>query len=331
MLHKLTVFSGIQPTGILTIGNYIGALSQWEILQKKYLCIYCIADLHSLTVIKNIHNVNKNILDTLSILLACGINPEKSIIFAQSHVPQHTQLHWILNCFTKFGELNRMTQFKEKYHCNNTNAVALFNYPILMAADILLYGAHKVPVGKDQIQHLELTRTLAKRFNNIYGNVFITPEIILNQHGSCIMSLSNPTKKMSKTDINTNNIISLLDNTTSIIYKIKHAITDSDKPPVIKYDLINKPGISNLLNILSHITNTSISKLEKKFYGQTYYFFKEYIIEHLNYFLNKLREKYYFYRQDENYLNNILKYGSEKANEKALVILNKIYHKLGLK
>ncbi|QJC31358.1 tryptophan--tRNA ligase [Enterobacteriaceae endosymbiont of Macroplea mutica] len=330
MLQKLTVFSGIQPTGNLTIGNYIGALSQWVMLQKQYLCIYCIADLHSLTVMKNVQNVNQNILDTLSMLLACGINPEKSIIFAQSNVPQHTQLNWILNCFAKFGELSRMTQFKEKSHCNNTNVVALFNYPILMAADILLYGTHKVPVGKDQIQHLELTRTLAKRFNNIYGNVFIVPEIIIRHHGSCIMSLSNPTKKMSKSDININNIISLLDNNKSIIYKIQHAITDSDTPPLIKYDLINKPGISNLLNILSNITNTSILKLEKEFDGQTYHYFKEYIIEHLNYFLNKLREKYYFYRQDENYLNNILLYGSEKAKAKASVLLNKIYHKLGL-
>lgn len=330
-MRKKIIFSGIQPTGLLTIGNYIGALSQWKKLQKKYFCIYCIADLHSLTIYQKKDILNKNILDTLAIFLACGIDPENSIIFVQSHIPQHVQLNWILNCFTNFGEIKRMTQFKQKISFNKKNInIGLFNYPILMAADILLYQTSKVPVGKDQIQHIELTRRIAYRFNNIYGNIFTIPEKILNNNGSCIMSLLNPQKKMSKSDSNTNNIISLFDNDFMIRQKIKNAITDSDFPPNIKYDLKNKPGISNLLIILANITNCSIEQLEQNFKNKNYNDLKESIINYLCLFLNKLREKYFLYRKNEKYLKNIIVNGAKKAKKHADFTFKKVSNVIGL-
>ncbi|QJC34224.1 tryptophan--tRNA ligase [Enterobacteriaceae endosymbiont of Donacia cinerea] len=329
-MKKKIVFSGIQPTGLLTLGNYIGALKQWKKLQKKYFCIYCIADLHSLTIHQKKNILNKNILDVLAMCLACGINPEKSIIFIQSHVPQHSQLNWILNCFTNFGEIKRMTQFKEKIFLNKNINVGLFNYPILMAADILLYQTNKVPVGKDQIQHIELARDIAYRFNKIYGNIFTIPEKILNYNGSCIMSLINPNKKMSKSDTNNNNIISLFDNDSIIKQKIKNAVTDSNYPPIIKYDFKNKPGISNLLVILSNITEFSIEKLEKDFQNKNYNSFKESIVINLCLFLNKLRKKYFFYRKNEKYLKSIITNGAEKAKKYANITLKKVYNVIGL-
>ncbi|QJC29638.1 tryptophan--tRNA ligase [Enterobacteriaceae endosymbiont of Plateumaris pusilla] len=332
MLIKPIVFSAIQPTGNLTIGNYIGALKQWEIIQKKFFCIYCIADLHSLTIYQKPNILNKNILDTLAIFLACDINPNKNIIFIQSHVPQHTQLSWILNCFTYFGELKRMIQFKEKtlLSKNNNINIGLFNYPILMAADILLYQSEKIPVGKDQIQHIEIVRNIAKRFNSIYGKIFTIPEKIINSHGSSIMSLLNPLKKMSKSDSNSNNIISLFDNNDIITKKIQNAVTDSDIPPNIIYDKINKPGISNLLSIISNITNNSIQNLEVKFKGKTYNNFKKYVIEHLCIFLDKFRKKYSKFRKDKKLLNNIIINGSNQARKKADITLNKVYDIIGL-
>ncbi|QJC37443.1 tryptophan--tRNA ligase [Enterobacteriaceae endosymbiont of Donacia thalassina] len=329
-MKKKIIFSGIQPTGSLTIGNYIGALSQWRKLQKKYFCIFCIADLHSLTIYQKKDVLNKNILDILAICLACGISPEKSIIFVQSHVPQHSQLNWILNCFTNFGEMKRMTQFKEKIYLNKNINIGLFNYPILMASDILLYQTNKVPVGKDQIQHIELTRDIAYRFNNIYGNIFTIPEKILNTNGSCIMSLTNPQKKMSKSDPDNNNIIDLFDSDFIIKQKIKNAITDSNYPPNIKYDFKNKPGISNLLIILSNITECSIKKLEQNFKNKNYNNLKESIIDNLCIFLNKLRKKYFFYRNDEKYLKNIMFNGAKRAKKQANITLKKVYDTIGL-
>ncbi|WP_425482910.1 tryptophan--tRNA ligase [Enterobacteriaceae endosymbiont of Donacia bicoloricornis] len=328
---KKIIFSGIQPTGLLTIGNYIGALSQWKELQKKYFCIYCIADLHSLTIYQKKEILNKNILDILAIFLACGIDPENNILFVQSHVPQHVQLNWILNCFTNFGEIKRMTQFKQKMSFHKNINIGLFNYPILMAADILLYRTNKVPVGKDQIQHIELTRNIAYRFNHIYGNIFTIPKKILNHNnGSCIMSLTNPQKKMSKSDSNKNSIINLFDNDDIVKQKIKNAITDSDNPPSIKYDLKNKPGISNLLAILANMTNCSIEQLEQNFKNKNYNNLKESTINHLCLFLNKLRKKYFFYRKDEKYLKYIMMNGSKRAKKHANIILNKVYNIIGL-
>ncbi|QJC36629.1 tryptophan--tRNA ligase [Enterobacteriaceae endosymbiont of Donacia simplex] len=329
-MKKKIIFSGIQPTGLLTLGNYIGALKQWQELQKKYFCIYCIADLHSLTIHQKKSILSKNILDILAMCLACGINPEKSIIFIQSHVPQHSQLNWILNCFTNFGEIQRMIQFKEKIFLNKNINVGVFNYPILMAADILLYQTNKVPVGKDQIQHIELTRNIASRFNKIYGNIFTIPEKILNYNGACIKSLINPNKKMSKSDFNKNNIISLFDNDFIIEQKIKNAITDSNYPPIIKYDLKNKPGISNLLVILSNITKCSIKRLEKDFQNKNYNYFKKSIINNLCLFLNRLRKKYFFYRENEKYLKSIIINGAEKAKKYADITLQKVTNVIGL-
>ncbi|QJC37035.1 tryptophan--tRNA ligase [Enterobacteriaceae endosymbiont of Donacia vulgaris] len=329
-MKKKIIFSGIQPTGFLTLGNYIGALKQWEKLQKKYSCFYCIADLHSLTIHQKKSILSKNILDVLAMCLACGINPEKSIIFIQSHVPQHSQLNWILNCFTNFGEIQRMTQFKEKIFLNKNINVGIFNYPILMAADILLYQTNKIPVGKDQIQHIELTRNIAYRFNKIYGKIFTIPEKILNYNGSCIKSLLNPNKKMSKSDFNKNNIISLFDSDFIIEQKIKNAVTDSNNPPIIKYDFKNKPGISNLLVILSNITNFSIEKLEKDFHNKNYNYLKKSIINNLCLFLNKLRKKYFFYRENEKYLKNVIINGAEKAKKHASITLQKVTNAIGL-
>ncbi|QJC30078.1 tryptophan--tRNA ligase [Enterobacteriaceae endosymbiont of Plateumaris sericea] len=332
MLIKPIVFSAIQPTGNLTIGNYIGALKQWKIIQKKFFCIYCIADLHSLTIYQKPNLLNKNVLNTLAVFLACGINPNKNIIFIQSHVPQHTQLSWILNCFTYFGELKRMIQFKEKmllFKNKNIN-IGLFNYPVLMAADILLYQSEKIPVGKDQIQHIEMVRNIAKRFNSTYGKIFTIPEKIINDQGSSIMSLLNPLKKMSKSDSNSNNIISLFDNNDVITKKIQNAVTDSDIPPNIIYDKINKPGISNLLSIMSNITNNSIQNLEIEFKGKTYNNLKKSIIEHLCIFLNKFRKKYFKYRKNKELLNNIIISGSSEARKKADITLNKVNNVIGL-
>ncbi|QJC28748.1 tryptophan--tRNA ligase [Enterobacteriaceae endosymbiont of Plateumaris consimilis] len=335
MLIKKTVFSAIQPTGNITIGNYIGALQQWNQIQKKYFCIYCIADLHSLTIYQKPNILNKNILDTLAIFLACDIDPNKNIIFIQSHVPQHTQLSWILNCFTYFGELKRMIQFKEKIlflKKNNNINIGLFNYPILMAADILLYQTNKVPVGKDQIQHIEIARKIAIRFNSIYGkNIFTIPEKIINPNkGSCIMSLLNPFKKMSKSDSNSNNIINLFDNNDMITKKINNAVTDSDIPPRIIYDKINKPGISNLLSILSNITNNSIKNLEREFKGKIYNDLKKSVIKNLCIFLHTFQKKYYKYRENKKLLNNIIVNGSNQAQKLAKITLNNINNLIGL-
>ncbi|QJC32996.1 tryptophan--tRNA ligase [Enterobacteriaceae endosymbiont of Donacia semicuprea] len=330
MKKKKIVFSAIQPTGLPTIGNYIGALSQWKKLQKKYFCIYCIADLHALTIYQKKYILNKNILDTLSICLACGINPKKNIIFIQSHVPQHSQLNWILNCFTNFGKLNRMNQFKEKKNLNQNINVGLFNYPVLMAADILLYKTNKVPIGRDQIQHIELVRNIAHKFNNIYGDIFNIPEKKLNNYGSCITSLLNPVKKMSKSDPNKNNIISLFDNDIIIRKKISNAITDSDFPPNIQYNLYKKPGISNLISILSNITGDSIKQVELNFINKNYNNLKESVIYNLCIFLKNLRKRYDFYRRDEVYLKNIMINGAKKAKKNAKITLKSVYDVLGL-
>ncbi|QJC32594.1 tryptophan--tRNA ligase [Enterobacteriaceae endosymbiont of Donacia dentata] len=331
MKKKEIVFSAIQPTGLLTIGNYIGALSQWKKLQKKYFCIYCIADLHSLTIYQKDYILNKNILDTLSMCLACDIDPKKNIIFIQSHVPQHSQLNWILNCFTNFGALNRMNQFKEKKKLNKQNInVGLFNYPILMAADILLYKTNKVPVGKDQVQHIELVKSIAYKFNDIYGNIFNIPEKKLNDYGSCVMALLNPIKKMSKSDPNKNNIISLFDDDMMVRKKINNAVTDSDFPPNIKYNLYSKPGISNLITILANITGKSIEEIELDFINKNYNDLKTSVIYNLCIFLKNLRKKYYFYRNNEIYLKKIMFNGAKKAKKHAKITLNNVYNSLGI-
>lgn len=329
-MNKPIVFSGTQPSGKLTIGNYIGAIRQWVKIQHHYQCMYCIADLHSITENNNISSLSKTSLDTLALYLACGIDPNFSTIFIQSHVLEHSQLNWILNCYANFGELHRMTQFKEKSkYCKNNINIGLFNYPILMASDILLYQTNFVPVGADQQQHLEFTRNIANRFNRKFGTVFTVPKILLPEFGFRIMSLSDPKKKMSKSDYNSCNYITLLDNFNLISKKIKRAVTDSDNPPRIYYDPEEKPGISNLLSILSGITEKSICYLEKFFQEKTYNQLKIAVIDAVSTMLTKLQYRYYQERSNENKLNHILNIGAAKARTQANVTLQQVYKVMG--
>ncbi|MBX4180777.1 tryptophan--tRNA ligase [Sodalis sp. CWE] len=328
---KLIVFSGIQPSGLITIGNYLGALQQWRAMQDDYECIYCIVDLHAVTVRQPPQKLRKSILDVLTLLLACGIDPEKSIIFVQSHVAEHSQLGWLLNCYTYFGELNRMTQFKNKSirYAKDIN-VGLFDYPVLMAADVLLYQTNQVPVGRDQKQHLELIQKISKRFNTLYGNIFTIPYPLIPKHGSQIMSLLNTEKKMSKSDSNKNNVIFLLDDPESIIKKIKRAVTDSDKPSVIRYDPINKPGISNLLEILSGLIGDSVEELEKVFVGKTYRHLKSVVSDVVLEILISLQSRYRKLRTNEDYLNQILYDGAKKAKVQSNSTLERVHKAVGI-
>ncbi|WP_159715086.1 tryptophan--tRNA ligase [Blochmannia endosymbiont of Camponotus nipponensis] len=330
-MNKPIVFSGVQPSGALTIGNYIGAIRHWVKMQYDYQCMYCIVDLHSVTNRSNLHQLHKTSLDTVALYLACGIDPNNTTIFIQSHVPEHSQLQWLLNCYTYFGELNRMTQFKEKLvqHKENVN-IGLFNYPVLMASDILLYQTNLVPVGSDQKQHLELTRNIAKRFNYTYGTIFVVPEVSIPVCGSRIMSLLEPNKKMSKSDYNSDNFIALLDDIKVVSKKIKHAITDTDQPPIIKYDPINKPGISNLLDIFSGINEQPISYLEEIFKEKTYSQLKNELVQSMSSVLIKLQDRYYAERSNEDRLRYILHIGAKKAQKQASITLRKVHQAIGL-
>jgi tryptophanyl-tRNA synthetase len=330
-MSKPIVFSGAQPSGELTIGNYMGALRQWVKLQDDYECIYCIVDLHAITVRQDPAQLRKATLDTLALYLACGIDPQKSTIFVQSHVPEHTQLSWALNGYTYFGELGRMTQFKDKStrYENSGISVGLFNYPVLMAADILLYQTNQVPVGEDQKQHLELSRDIANRFNALYGDVFTIPEPFIPKSGARVMSLQEPTKKMSKSDDNRNNVIGLLEDPKAVAKKIKRAMTDSEEPPVVRYDLVNKPGVSNLLDILSGVTGKSIPELEAEFDGQMYGHLKGAVAEAVSGMLTELQERYHRFRNDEALLQQIMRDGAEKARARAQSTLAKVYEAIG--
>ncbi|MGP1956241.1 MAG: tryptophan--tRNA ligase [Arsenophonus sp. NC-PE1-MAG3] len=327
---KLIAFSGAQPSGELTIGNYIGALRQWVQMQNNYDCIYCIVDQHAITVYQDPKELRKRTLDTLALYLACDIDTKKSIIFVQSHVPQHTQLNWVLNCYTYFGELRRMTQFKNKStrHTKNINT-GLFNYPVLMAADILLYQANQVPIGIDQKQHLELSRDIAERFNSLYGEIFTIPNPFIPEKGARIISLQEPQKKMSKSDDNCNNVITLLENPKSAAKKIKRAITDSNKPPRIYYDLENKPGISNLIDILSGVTNISTLDIEKQFAGKTYSDLKNTVAEAVSSMLINIQIRFNEFRNNEKLLNDIMSEGASRAECRAKITLSKVYDAIG--
>ncbi|SCC06054.1 tryptophan--tRNA ligase [Gilliamella intestini] len=329
-MSKPIVFSGAQPSGELTLGNYLGALKNWVALQGEYDCVYCIVNQHAITVRQDPNKLRKATLDTLALYLACGIDPKQSTIFVQSHVPAHAELGWALNCYTYFGELSRMTQFKDKSsrHAENINA-GLFDYPVLMAADILLYQANLVPVGDDQKQHLELSRDIAMRFNALYGDVFTVPEPFIAKVGARVMSLQEPTKKMSKSDENRNNLIGLLENPKDIEKKIKRAMTDSDEPPVVRYDIKNKAGVSNLLDILTGITGKPIAELEKEFEGKMYGHLKTEVATQVIDMLTNLQAKYHEYRDDESYLFSIMQEGAEKARSKAEPTLKKVYDAIG--
>ncbi len=329
-MSKPIVFSGAQPSGELSIGNYMGALRQWVHMQDEYDCVYCIVDLHAITVRQDPQKLHKATLDTLALYLACGIDPKKSTIFVQSHVPEHVQLSWVLNCYTYFGELSRMTQFKDKSarYAENINA-GLFDYPVLMAADILLYQTAQVPVGEDQKQHLELSRDVAQRFNALYGDIFKVPEPFIPKSGARVMSLLEPTKKMSKSDENRNNVIGLLEDPKSVSKKLKHAVTDSDEPPVIRYDVVNKAGISNLLDILSGVTGKSISTLEQEFEGKMYGHLKTEVADAVAGMLTELQERYHRFRNDEAFLQQVMREGAAKASIKAKATMEKVNKAVG--
>lgn len=329
-MAKEIIFSGIQPSGELSIGNYIGSLRNWVNLQDDYDCIYCVVDQHAITVRQDPVLLRERTFNTLAVFLACGIDPNKSTIFLQSQVPCHAQLGWILNCYTQMGELSRMTQYKDKAkrYANNLTA-GLFNYPVLMAADILLYQANKVPVGDDQRQHIEITRDIAERFNSLYGETFTLPEGLIAKEGSRVMSLQEPTKKMSKSDDNDNNVIRILEDPKKIIKKIKKAVTDSDDPPRIIYDWEQKPGVANLLEIMSASTNKSIDELVAHFDGKMYGNFKTEVADALVAMLEPIQKRYQEIRQDEAYMHKIFKIGAEKAQERAQKTLNDVEEKIG--
>ncbi|MGS0727718.1 tryptophan--tRNA ligase, partial [Shewanella sp. 0m-11] len=268
---------------------------------------------------------------TLALYLACGVDPKKSTVFIQSQVPQHTQLGWALNCYTQMGELNRMTQFKDKSqkHANNIN-VGLFGYPVLMAADILLYQANEIPVGQDQKQHLELTRDIATRFNNAYGETFVIPEPFIPEHGAKVMSLQDPLKKMSKSDDNRNNVIGLLEDPKAVMKKIKKAMTDGQEPPVVRFDVAEKPGVSNLISLMSGCTGQSIASIEAEFEGKMYGHLKVATGEAVVGMLEPLQQRFKEYRADHDFLAKVMKDGAEKAQARAEVTIKNVYEKIGL-
>lgn len=330
-MSKKVIFSGIQPSGELSIGNYIGSLRNWVKLQDEYDCVYCVVNEHAITVRQDPKLLETRSLDVLSIFMAAGIDPEKCVLFLQSHVPAHCQLAWVLNCYTQFGELSRMTQFKDKsarYGQGNVTA-GLYDYPVLMAADILLYQAQLVPVGDDQKQHIEITRDIAERFNALYGDTFVLPEGYFPKAGARIMSLQDPSKKMSKSDDNPNNVIRLLEDPKSILKKLKRAVTDSDNPPVIAYDWDKKPGVSNLLELMSASTGQSVEDLVEHFKGQMYGTFKTEVAEAVVAMVEPIQKRYAELRSDEGYLKEVLKHGAEKAAERAQKTLDDVYKKVG--
>ena len=326
--QKKIIFSGIQPTGTFTLGNYLGALQNWVKLQDEYRCIYCVVDLHSLTVRQEPKELRENTLSALALLLAMGIDPTKSVLFVQSHQPAHAELNWLLNCFVPYGELTRMTQFKDKsaVHQDNINA-GLFTYPVLMAADILLYGTDLVPVGADQKQHLELSRNTAIRVNNIYGNVFTVPEPYIPKEAGRVMSLQDPTKKMSKSDTNSKSYISILDKPETIVKKFKSAVTDSGSEIVFGQ---GKEGINNLLTIYSAVTGLSIPQAEAEFAGKGYGDFKLAVGQAVAEHLRPMQEEYDRVSGDKAYLEQVYKAGAQRAGEMSRRILQKMYKKVGL-
>ncbi|RIY33529.1 tryptophan--tRNA ligase [Psittacicella hinzii] len=330
-MSKPVILSGIQPSGTLSLGNYLGSLRNWVKMQDDYECFYCVVDLHAITVRQDPEALRKASLDMVALYLAAGIDPEKSTIFIQSHVHQHAELGWLLNCYTGFGELSRMTQFKDKSSRYEQNVTAgLFDYPVLMAADILLYQADQVPVGADQKQHLELCRDVAARVNKIYGeDTFKIPEPFIAPVGARIMSLQDPSKKMSKSDDNANNVIFLLEDLKKVAKKIKSAVTDGEDPPRVAYDLENKAGISNLLDIASAVTGKSIKELEEEFKDSMYGNFKKYVAEEVCKLLEDLQTKFNHYRNNEELLNKIIREGAAKAASRAEVTLARFKDRIG--
>ncbi len=327
MEDKKLIFSGIQPTGTFTLGNYIGAVRNWGPLQDEYNCIYCVVDMHAITVRQEPAKLRQNTMNAYALLMACGLDPEKSILFIQSHVKTHAELNWILNCTTQFGELSRMTQFKDKSqrHADDVNA-GLFTYPVLMAADILAYNADLVPVGVDQKQHLELARNIAQRFNQRYGDFFTVPEPYIPKVGAKVMSLQDPTKKMSKSDENPNSCILILDDKDTIIRKFKRAVTDSEAEVCYRE---GKDGINNLMSIYSTITGKDFDSITSEFAGKGYGDFKLAVGEAVADHLEPIRTEFDRISKDKAFLKECYTAGAEKALRYSQRTLNKVYRKVG--
>lgn len=325
-MDKKIVYSGIQPSGSLTLGNYIGALSNFGQLQDEYNCLYCIVDNHAITAYQEPKNLRKNTLDVLALYLAAGLDPEKSIIYIQSHVPEHVELMWCLNTITSLGQLQRMTQFKDKAQRTKEVEAGLLNYPILMAADILLYNASYVPVGEDQRQHIEFTRDLAQRFNTRYSETFVIPEIMAPKVGARIMSLQDPEKKMSKSDPDPNSYVLILDSEKDTEKKIKRAVTDS--LGIIKYSDEQK-GLKNLIDIYSVFTKKTPDEIVKEFEGRGYGEFKGAVAEVVNDGMRPIRERFNEIRNDKEYLESVYRDGADKARSIAYKTMSKVHRKMG--
>lgn len=325
--EKKVILSGIQPSGELTLGSYLGAIKNWVELADEYDCYYMMADMHSITVRQNPADLRRRTLTQMAAYIACGLDPEKNTIFIQSHVPAHAELAWVLNCYTMFGELSRMTQFKDKSatHADNVNA-GLFTYPTLMAADILLYQADLVPVGEDQRQHVEITRNIAQRFNGIYGDVFTMPEAYIPEVAARVMSLSEPDKKMSKSSPNENSYILVMDKPEVILRKFKRAVTDSEGGI---YRSPDKPGVTNLIEIYAAVTGTTPEAVESEFAGKGYGDFKPAVGEAVIETLRPIREETERLLADKGYLESLYRQGAEKAAAIANRTLRKVHKKVG--
>lgn len=326
---KKTIFSGIKPSGEMNIGHYIGAISQWVKMQEKYNCIFSIVDYHAITVKQNPADLRRRTIETAKVYLAAGINPAKSIIFQQSAVPAHTELAWILNCYgARIADLNKMTQFKDKAGANQESvSVGLYDYPVLMAADILLYDTEIVPVGEDQKQHVELARDIAKRFNNEFGETFLIPQAVVKQEGARIMSLLDPKKKMSKSETNQNNCISLLDDAEIVRKKIMRAMTDSGNE--IEYDAADKPALANLLTIYAQLGNREIPRLVKDYRGKGYGEFKKDLADVVVKFLTEFQAKYNKISDDK--VIKILEAGRKKVEKLASAKMEKVRQVIGVR
>ena len=324
---KKRVFSGIQPTGVFTLGNFLGAVRGWPKLQQDYACVYCVVDQHAITVRQTPADLRRQTREMAALLLASGIDPAQSIVFVQSHVPAHAQLSWVLSCFCPFGDLTRMHQFKEKSatHPEDING-GLLTYPILMAADILLYQTDFVPVGDDQRQHVELARDIAQRFNGVYGDVFTMPEAMIPKVGARVMSLQEPTKKMSKSDANENAVVRMLDEPDVILRKFKRAVTDSEAEVRAAAD---KPGVTNLMSIYGVCSGKNFEEIEAEFAGQGYGTFKQAVAESVIDALRPVQEEYKRLLADKAYLDGVLKEGAGRADAIARRVLAKVYKKVG--
>lgn len=328
-ISKKILFSGVQPSGTLTLGNYIGAIRNFNLLQNEYNCIFSIVDMHAITVRQDPATLRKRKLQLAALYMASGLDPEHNIIYCQSQVSGHAELAWVLNCFTYMGELNRMTQFKDKVakHPDNINA-GLYTYPVLMAADILLFGTNIVPVGSDQKQHLEIARDIATRFNSIYGDVFTIPEGYFGKSGTRIMSLSDPSRKMSKSDTE-DSFISMLDEPNIIRKKTRRAVTDSDTE--IRFDRENKPGVSNLIEIIAALENIEIKTIEQELEGKGYGALKDRAADAIIFTLEPIQKEYNRLMADKQYLQEILDKNAEIADKMSQKILRKVYKKIGFR